>query len=456
VVTVVIDFYDSGVLISDGNYILANSLSYALIEANNSIVVGDLAEQQAHLRPREISTQFWGNLSANSKTKHVVSNAELAFKHLQFVWGQVCDQNYTVVLATPNTLSKQDLGLLLGICKKLSVPVRGIVSKAVLALKGPVADSMIVYLDVLQQQIVITEIIQKQESISSSLVNTTSSHGLQSLTRHLASTIAEQFITETRFDPIHMAEDEQQFFEKLTLWLKILASNESVKCVLSSNKIDYSITLHKELVLNSNYAAFCEISACLLPLLKTQDKDNITIICSQTCAQVFGFTNYLETLPGCAVIRLDKNNIAKQALQYIEQIEANDSQVHYTTSLSWDQSLKPLLVQFNAGSLPNLNKNPDHLLIDNHAYPITQELFLEINNSGFLTIGNTCNDNSVCKISKHGLLIKVARINGHNINFNNKLLETQKLATIGDHLSINKNTNALYFIKVNKYETQTR
>ena len=48
--TVVIDFYDSGILISDGNCILVNSLSYALIAANNSIIVGDLAEQQAYLR----------------------------------------------------------------------------------------------------------------------------------------------------------------------------------------------------------------------------------------------------------------------------------------------------------------------------------------------------------------------------------------------------------------------
>lgn len=451
--TVVIDFYDSGILISDGNCILVNSLSYALIAANNSIIVGDLAEQQAYLRPREISTQFWGHLSANSKTQHVVSNAELAFKHLQFVWEQVCGQDYTVILATPNTLSKQDLGLLLGICKKLSIPVQGIVSKAVLALQGPVANSIIVYLDVLQQQISITEIIQKQESVSSSLINTTSSHGLQSLTRHLATTIAEQFIAETRFDPMHIAEDEQQFFDKLPLWLNILTSNESVKCILSSNKIDYSITLHKELVLNLNYAAFSEIAACILPLLKTQDKDNITIICSQTCTQVFGFTNYLETLPGCAVVRMDKNNIAKQALQYIEQIEANDNQVHYTTSLILDQGIKPLPVQFNAGSLSSLNENPDHLLIDNHAYPITPELFLEINNRGVLTIGNGCSDNSVCKISKQGLLIQVTNINGRNINFNKELLVSQKLASIGDHLSINENTGALYFIKLNEDET---
>jgi len=94
-----------------------------------------------------------------------------------------------------------------------------------------------------------------------------------------------------------------------------------------------------------------------------------------------------------------------------------------------------------------------HLLIDNHAYPITPELFLEINNRGVLTIGNGCSDNSVCKISKQGLLIQVTNINGRNINFNKELLVSQKLASIGDHLSINENTGALYFIKLNEHET---
>ena len=77
--TIVIDLYDIGVLVSDGSQVLIDSASCALIESYESIIIGEPARQQARLRPREISTQFWGQLSSSSNTKLVVSNAELAF-----------------------------------------------------------------------------------------------------------------------------------------------------------------------------------------------------------------------------------------------------------------------------------------------------------------------------------------------------------------------------------------
>ncbi|MEM7402195.1 MAG: hypothetical protein AAF304_09635, partial [Pseudomonadota bacterium] len=75
--TVAIELYDSGVRISNGEQILADSPSYALIEAD-VVEVGEAAKHQAHLRPREISTHFWAALTASSTTKHILSHAEIA------------------------------------------------------------------------------------------------------------------------------------------------------------------------------------------------------------------------------------------------------------------------------------------------------------------------------------------------------------------------------------------
>ena len=100
---VIIECYDSGVRICDDKNILAECASCALIESSSNIIVGDAAQQQAHLRPREVSTSFWGDLSAHSTTKHAVSNAEIALHHLKHVWqlANCTDQN--AIIITPAT-----------------------------------------------------------------------------------------------------------------------------------------------------------------------------------------------------------------------------------------------------------------------------------------------------------------------------------------------------------------
>ena len=454
ITTVVIDLYDCGILISDGDQVLANSASCAFIESDSSIIIGELAEQQAHLRPREICTQFWGQLSTSSSTKHVVSNAELAYKHLKCVWEQLAKQDYEVILATPSSLTKQDLGLLLGICEKLSISVLGLVSKAALALHGPVtkSNSKIVYLDVLQQRILITEILQTESSISALQPTSVLKHGLQSLTNNLAKFIAEKFIAETRFDPMHIAEDEQQFFDKLALWLKMLETSDATECKLTSNTSHHRIQLHKEHLININQLAFNEIANSLEPF--SRDQSSIVVICSPICAQVFGLLDFLKTLPGCAILLLEQNSIAKQAILYKDQINSNDKHIHYTTSLKWNQSAQPLTLKFNPESLSKLNTIPTHVLLNNQAYPLAQEIFVTKNkNSKRLTINSIYSDNAICKITTNGLLVEIENLNNCAIKFNGEVLSTRSFVQIGDHLYIDENNNDLHFIKLNYHET---
>ena len=451
--TVVIDLYDSGVLISDGEQVLVDSASCALIEPDKSICVGELAEQQAHIRPREISTHFWSQLSADSNTKYVISNAEIAFKHLQFIWGQLEKPDYKAILATPDTLSKQDLGLLLGICEKLSIAVSGIVSKAVLAPQRPVTQGRLVYLDVMQRQIAVTNITQSKTGVTVTQASTILAHGLQSLVNNLAKSISHKFIAETRFDPMHKAEDEQQFFEKLSHWLLQLETADSVECELISDSNHYCIQLHKKHLLNINQFAFKEIANCLNALF--QDQDAVAIICSPTCAQVFGLVGFLKALPGCAVLTLDQNSAAKYALLNQEQIKAKTKHIHYTTTLERNNKLTPLELDFNTGSLSDLDKTPTHLLIDNYACSLAQEVFINKNsNANNLIVNSISSDASLCKISTEGLLVEIKTLNNCSIKLNDEPLITQQSVQIGDRLSIEGHADDLHFIKVNQDETQ--
>ena len=443
--TIVVDIYDCGVSVSDGHHILTDSESCALIESYNSIIVGEAAKQLAHLRPREISTVFWGSLSTSSKTKHVVSNAELAYKHLDQVWTKLNKQNYEVILAIPNNLSKQDLGLLLGICEKLSIPVIGIVSKAVLALQGLTDECFITYLDILQNQIVFTEIVQQESTVAASYNNLVLEKGVQQHVESLAKLISEKFIAETRFDPLHAAEHEQKFYDEIPNWLVKLDSNPSITCTIKSDTNDFSIEIHKKHIINECQDLFIEITRNLI--LHSRGQKNLLIVCSPTCGRIFGLTDYLASLPGCAVQFSSHIVLANQALACEKQIRTADNQVHYTNSLNLDEEQQKLIVKFNSGTLLDVNQWPTHVLINHHAVPLTKNVFIERNSDGEISVSLDCNNNCLCKISRNKLSVNVEKLNDSNLSINGAQLNRRQSVKIGDRLNI-ENKNELLFISV--------
>ena len=450
--TIVIDLYDIGVLVSDGSQVLIDSASCALIESYESVIIGEPARQQARLRPREISTQFWGQLSSNSNTKLVVSNAELAFMHLQSIWNELPDSDYEVIVAIPNTFSKQDLGLLLGICEKLSIPVIGIVCNAVLAAISPIPDCKTVYLDLLQHRIAITEIDYSVTNISVNQPNKVLSYGLHSLINYLAKDIAQKFISETRFDPMHLAADEQQFFDKLPLWLNTLENSESVECSLTSNSNTYCVQIEKEFLLHTNQKAFADVANYLN--MQFHNHETIAIVCSASCSQVFGFLDFLKTLPGCAIIPIDKTIVSKYALLNKELIKSEDNSIHYTTSIKRNRA-DGSDITFNPGALSKLADVPTHILFNNKAYPIQSDLYIAKHSSkNSLMIQNISDDNAVCKVSKKGVLVEVEKLNNCIVKCNNEPLNIQTPVQVGDKLFIDKHATAIQFIKVYQDEAQ--
>jgi len=295
----VIELYDIGVRVSDGKNILADSVSCALIESDESILAGEQAEHQAHLRPRECSTQFWSRLSENSATKHKISNAEIAYHHLKSVWNSANADGNNALLVTPVTLDKHALGLLLGICKKLAINVVGMVGNAALAMRQQVEGCQAAYLDLLQQEIAITEIVQSDTSITLKQPSHIVNFGLYDFIQNYAKAIANRFTSETRFDPLHSAENEQQFFDKLPLWLKNLENNHSIECKLNKGDKTFAIQIDNEYLQTANQKLFEELAAHLNVLFHSHEL--VAIYCSSSCKQVYGLPNFLFSLPGCAI-----------------------------------------------------------------------------------------------------------------------------------------------------------
>jgi len=443
---VIIEFYDNGVRLSDGKNILADSVSCALIESDKSILVGEPAEQQAHLRPRECSTIFWSKLAENSDTKYTISNAEIALHHLESVWNSANCTAEDTILVTPATLDKHDLGLLLGICKKLSINVAGMVCNATLAMQQASQGCQAVYLDLLQHKIAITEIVQSDTGVTLKQPSCVLNYGLLTFMQNCAKVIAKKFTSETRFDPLHSADDEQQFFDKLPLWLATLNENNSIECKLSSAGKHFSINLNNEYLETANKKLFEEIAAHLNVLFHNHEL--IAIYCSSSCKHVYGLQEFLYRLPGCAVVQLDELDLSSYALASSDEIITGE-QVHYANALSWQDHSATRDLDFSSGRLSNLSSTPTHILINGHAYSLQQDIYIAnsgINEEPRIVLENTTD--SLCKIFTNKLSVEVQTFNNQTVNLNQQHIESVSAAKIGDILSIPHSKTNCQFIKV--------
>jgi len=450
--TLVIDISDSGILISNSEKILIDSPSCALIDSDNSIIIGQTALAQAHLRPLDTCTSYWTQLTQNSTTKYVVSHAEIAYRHLALVWKQLALDNADAIIIVPNTYSKQALGLLLGICNKLSISIFALLSNSVLAHRNPSTPCIAIHLDIMQQNIVLNEIEHDDKKVSAKQVNKTLPYGLDKLNTNIAKSIAKKFIQKTRYDPLHSAEDEQEFFNALPQWLAQLKHDDTLECTLNSNAHNYKINLTRDDVADANQLAFNEIALSLSSLLQNNES-NILIICSPNCKNVFSLIEFLKSLPGCAVSLLDKNSLAEQALSLKDHVLHKQQQVHYTTSLNWHENTSNVEIQFNEKSLRHLNSIPTHILFDHNAYFLTEETFINnIKDTNKISMSNRNNDHAICKIATNGYLKEISKLNSTKVKINNELIEENCFVSLGDTLSIGDSNLEYRFIKVTKYE----
>ena len=451
--TVAIDISDSGILISNGNNILIDSPSCALINSDNSIILGHAALEQAHLRPHEISNNYWTQLSSKSNTKYSINNAEIAYRHLAFAWQQVNLINTDAILIVPNTFSKQDLGLLLGICNNLSIPVFALLSNAVLALRKRVSNCKIIYLDIMQQNIVLNEIDHDEKTVAVKQVKKTLPYGKEKLVANIANNIAKIFIHKTRFDPMHSADDEQRFFDALPQWLSQFENRSVVECTFESNSLQYKVNLSKEDIADANQLAFNEIALSLTALLPSSI-NNTLIICSPNSKSVFSLIDFLNALPGCAVELLAKNSLAEQALMLKNTQLSRQNKVHYTTSIDWHTTSSFDKISFNKKSLRHLDDIPTHILFNDYAYSLAGDTFInKISNTSEASVSNTRGKKVICKITNSGYLKEITKLNATKIKLNNNYIEKNSYISIGDKLSIENNISEFRFIKVNKYET---
>ena len=216
----VIELNDSEVTVVQSGNIVASSPGIAVIKEDR-IELGQAALQSTHIDPRNTFSRFWSNLNQDNfqrRTKLARHNADLAFAHLLSLH-EMAGEVDQVVFAVPGSFTTEQLSLLLGLAGASPFTVTGLVDSAVAATAATAGAGMYQHLDIHLHHTVVT-VLEVSETVTRTAVKTVNDVGLLDLQDKCVNHIADLFIQQSRFDPLHHAVAEQALCNNLTQCLQ--------------------------------------------------------------------------------------------------------------------------------------------------------------------------------------------------------------------------------------------
>jgi len=216
-VTTIIEFNDLEFSLFKGSERLYQAPGFAIVR-EGELLFGEPAIRLARIHPQQANQQYFSRMNGDPLPQPVriaANHADLVYLHLKELAARSTED---AVLAVPGTMKGDQLGVLLGICHEAGIEVSGFVNAAVAAVATVEAPETVGYLDVFLQHMQVSELsigseVRHERSVE---VRDCSFSGLLEGWVNL---IADRFVQETRFDPLHTAESEQQLYNQVYDWV---------------------------------------------------------------------------------------------------------------------------------------------------------------------------------------------------------------------------------------------
>ncbi|MDM3870727.1 hypothetical protein QSV34_05110 [Porticoccus sp. W117] len=333
--------------------------------ADGGIVTGEAARSRAWLNPQQSFQQYWQQLNLTPLAVHTNSarhHADLAYAQLQQLHKDSGEPGQ-VILAVPGSFNREQLGLLLGLAKALPFEAVGLVDSALAAVSTQPPTGTALHLDIQQHQSLITR-LDKRGELCSVDHEAVSNLGLKQLLDHWAHQVADQFISQYRYDPLHTAEGEQQLYDQLPHWLASLQREPQVAVSLKSGKGNFEINLMREPLLASAEARLKQLQQAVEELWQNGE----TLYLSHRAAQIPGLRRRLgehQVLASDAVLQ--------GCLGHQQQLCSDPQSLHLINALQV------------AAQAPVADTTPapqaSHLLVGHRALAIGEQLALRATGS---------------------------------------------------------------------------
>ncbi len=261
----VIELNDCEVSVIQAGNVVAGSPGIAVLRQDR-MELGQAALQSAHIDPRNTFSRFWSNLNQDNfkqRTKPARHNADLAFAHLLSLHEMAGDVD-RVVFAVPGSFTNNQLSLLLGLAEASPFTVTGLVDSAVAAAAASAAAGRYSYLDIHLHHTVITS-LEVSGTVNRTAVKAINDVGLLEIHDKCVNHMADLFIQQSRFDPLHHAATEQALYNRLAQCLQELESETDALIEIDFENTRYQARVNRERLVEALQPLYNKISALVDP-----------------------------------------------------------------------------------------------------------------------------------------------------------------------------------------------
>ncbi len=359
---------DAGITVLDSERILYREPGFALLD-DDQLTTGNHAYAAARVKPRRIQHRYWSELVttplADQRFAHL-SAADLASRQLEQMWRPLASAYDNVILVVPPTMSADNLGLLLGITSELKLPVTAMVDSAVAATRREYKNAVPVHIDMSLHSTCLTRLAQagRTQIERVEILDSCGSHALFDAWIRL---VADAFVQQSRFDPLHTAEAEQMLFNRLGDWLAAACSSKAVKLTLEHGNLSHEAEIESLELIGAAAPIYQNIAAKLRAIYRAEDTPAIQL--SDRLARLPGLADMLKARVGGEVFLLEPGATARGALARCRDRADSGTGIGLIRQLPWDQTAVEVRSEQEEQAH---SARPTHLLYEHTAYRIDE------------------------------------------------------------------------------------
>ena len=373
--TAIIELNDSGILYHAPGHSEAAPMSpgYALLQTQG-VITGQQALAQAWLRPQHSFNQYWYQLSLSPlsiSNQHARHHADLAYAQLQQLYIDA-GQPQQMVFAMPSNTTAEHLGILLGLVKASPFNAAGLVDAAVAAASQSGLKGKLLHVDIQLHTTVLSE-LNCAERVQRRTASQYPEIPLKAIHDTWAQFIADRFIREYRYDPLHTAAGEQQLHDRLPGWIMRLNNEAEIETELSAPQGNFRLRIQRSEFVAANQRRWQR----LVEALANTSYDSLLL--SHRLASLPGVIDSLEAAGHNNIVTLRSDATIAACLAQAETIAAavdpenGDAQLSFITALPALSSVAT--TQQPVATSPHQD-TASHLLQGHRAYALAQGVVL--------------------------------------------------------------------------------
>lgn len=269
-----IEISDVSIRLWKNGALLCDSPSVAHVEGT-SILFGEQALAKSRSEPQGFCALHWSRVDltplhrANRVARH---HADLIYRHLEYLHAQHGPLE-DIVFIVPSDLNYTQLALLLGIAQSLKLGVVGLVDAAVANVINENVDfPSVQFLELGQFRTTISKVSINDHARFES-TQSIERAGQDYLSNLSVKWIADCFLDQARFDPLHQAQTEQIIFDHIDSWIESLSLAPNINVEIEHLGRRHGVSLSRSAlleVLSSGVKSIVEAIDSKLPIVLSQ------------------------------------------------------------------------------------------------------------------------------------------------------------------------------------------